>query len=188
MAKGPTYVVQYRRKREGKTNYKQRLDLLKSRESRLVIRKSNTRILAQIVDYCEDGDKVILSTDSKELAKYGWKYSGKNLPAAYLTGFLCAKKALAKGKKQAILDIGLQASVKGSRLYAALKGAIDGGLKIPAKETVFPDESRIKGQHIAAYAESGAKFTGYEKTGADPKNIPAAFEEVKNNISKTINS
>jgi large subunit ribosomal protein L18 len=188
MAKGATYVVQFRRKREGRTDYKQRLDLLKSRGSRLVARKSNARMLTQIIDYSEDGDKVILCADSNELKKYGWKYSGTSIPAAYLTGFLCAKKAIAKGKTKAIMDIGLQVSVNGSRLYAVLKGAIDGGLEIPADESVFPDENRLKGQHIADYAQSEAapKFTGYKKAGADPKDIPSAFEEVKNNITNSL--
>jgi large subunit ribosomal protein L18 len=79
----------------------------------------------------------------------GWKHSTKNLPASYLTGLLLAKKAQEKGVKDAILDLGLQTPLKGSRLYAALKGVIDGGLDVPASEEVFPNEDRLKGSHVA---------------------------------------
>lgn len=190
MAQGASYVVQYRRKREGRTNYKSRLNILKSRKIRLVVRKTNKRILAQAVEYAEDGDKILATTDSNELKKYGWKYSGTNVPAAYLTGFLAAKKSISCGKDEAILDIGLQQSIKGSRLYGTLKGAIDGGLKIAAGENVLPDEKRITGAHIADYASSLDKneyekrFSGYAKAGIDPKNITKTFGEVKNNIEK----
>ena len=33
-------------------------------------------------------------------------------------------------------------------MYAALKGSIDGGLDIPAKDDVFPPEERLTGQHL----------------------------------------
>ena len=190
MAKGASYVVQYRRKREAKTNYKGRLDMLKSRTPRLVVRRSNKRMLAQLIDYAEEGDKVLMTTDSNELIAYGWKYSGTNLPAAYLTGYLAGKKALEKGMTGAVLDIGMQASVKGSRLYGVLKGAIDSGLKLPAGEKAFPDEKRLSGQHISDYAsklskaDHDKKFSGYIKAGADPKDMSKAFQEVKEKIAK----
>ena len=191
MAKGASYVVQYRRKRAGRTNYKKRLDMLKSRKPRLVVRKSNKRILAQIIEYAEDGDRINAAADSNDLKGFGWKYSGKNLPASYLTGFLCAKRSMAKGNKEAVMDIGLQPSVKGSRLYSALKGAIDSGMKIPSGEKAFPDEKRITGQHVAEYASKlskadyDKKFSGYVKAGADPKDMAKAFQEVKDKIAKT---
>ena len=50
MANKKTYTVPFRRKREGKTNYKKRLGLLKSKSLRLVVRKSNKHILVQLVD------------------------------------------------------------------------------------------------------------------------------------------
>jgi len=184
-------VVQYRRKREARTSYKSRLDMLKSRKPRLVVRRSNKRILAQVINYAEEGDRTIITTSSNELAKYGWNYSGTNLPAAYLTAYLCGKKALEKGLNEAVLDIGLQPSVKGSRLYSALKGAIDSGMKIPSGEKAFPDEKRITGQHVAEYASKlskadyDKKFSGYVKAGADPKDMAKAFQEVKDKIAKT---
>ena len=42
MARKAAYVVPYRRKREGKTDYKGRMNLLKSETTRLVVRPSNS--------------------------------------------------------------------------------------------------------------------------------------------------
>ncbi len=142
-------TIPYRRKREGKTNYKKRLELLKSGENRLIIRRTNKHIIFQIASYEPKGDKIIIGMTSKELEKHGWKHSGKNLPSAYLSGLLFAKKATQKGVKKAILDMGLRSPIKGSRIYSALKGVIDGGITIPSSEEVFPSEERIKGQHIS---------------------------------------
>ncbi|MEA3254511.1 MAG: 50S ribosomal protein L18 [Candidatus Altiarchaeota archaeon] len=191
MAKGAGYVVQYRRKREGKTNYKKRLNLLKSRKPRLVIRHSNKRVITQIIDYGKEGDIVIASADSGELMKYGWKFSTNNLPAAYLTGFLCTKRGIYKGSKEATLDIGLHPPIKGSRIYSALKGAIDSGLDVPKDDSVFKDEKRIAGNHVADYASTLDKkiyekrFSGYVKAGVDPKDITKSFREVKDEIEKS---
>jgi large subunit ribosomal protein L18 len=141
-------TVIYRRKREGKTNYRKRLELLKGRQNRLVIRRTNKHIIMQIVSYEPNGDKIIAGVTSRSLEAMGWKHSGKNLPAAYLTGLLLAKAAKKKSVDVAILDLGLQTPIKGSRLYAALKGAIDGGMAIPASDEIFPTAERIAGGHI----------------------------------------
>lgn len=139
--------VDFRRRRECKTNYHLRIKLLKAGKPRLVIRKTNKYIIAQIVKSEEAKDFTITYVNSKELKKLGWNYGFKNLPAAYLTGFLIAKKAEKQKIKEAIVDIGLQRSIKGSRIYAVVKGAIDGGLKIPCSEEMF-NEERIKGKHL----------------------------------------
>jgi len=140
--------VEYKRKREGKTDYKIRLKLLTSKKPRLVIRKSLKNIIAQITLYDQKGDKVVTSAHTNELKKLGWKFSRSNLPAAYLLGKLIGKKAISKNIKEAILDIGLSPSVKGSIFYAVLKGAVDSGLKIPCSKEILPSEDRIKGKHI----------------------------------------
>ncbi len=163
-----TYIVQYRRKREGKTDYKRRLGLLKSKRHRLVVRKSNRYIIAQIVEYKDNKDIVKVSATSNELKKFGWTENTLNIPAAYLTGFLCGLRARSKKIKDAILDIGLNPSVKGSRLYSTLKGAVDSGLEIPHDSSVLPDEGRITGKHIAEYRGK--------------KSILEEFEKTKNNI------
>lgn len=152
----------YRRKREGKTNYKQRLALLKSRKVRLVIRRTNKHIIMQLVSYHPDGDKVLVGVSSKALEKNGWKHSGKNTPAAYLTGMLLGQAAKKAGVAEAILDLGLQTPIKGSKLYAALKGAVDAGLNIPASAEVYPNEERIKGAHL----KNDAAAKDFEKVKA----------------------
>lgn len=141
-------VLPFRRKREGKTNYKKRLSLLKSGMPRLVIRKSNKHILLQLIEYKADGDHVVLTLSSKTLLKHGWNHSTKSVPAAFLTGFLFGKAAKEKRRAEAILDIGIQQHRAGTRIYAAVKGAIDAGMRIPVGEEVFPDGSRINGLHL----------------------------------------
>jgi len=138
--------VQYKRRRQNKTDYSARKTLLESGTTRLVIRKTNRYIIAQIVASKKAQDKVICSAFSKELVKYGLAetFSMKNLPDAYLTGYLCGKKAIKAGIKKAILDIGLIRSTKGNKIYAAVKGAIDSGLDIPCSEEILPKNEKIK--------------------------------------------
>jgi len=148
--------VQHRRKREGKTNYKKRLSLLKSRKPRLVIRKTNKSIIAQIVEYLPRGDHILCGINSRALRKEGWQFSTKNIPACYLTGIMLAKKIKEQlGKKgegqEFILDIGLQTSVKGSGIYAVVKGMIDNNIQVLCDEKVFPRPERIQGTHIIAH-------------------------------------
>lgn len=139
--------VAFRRRREHKTDYNLRIKLLQSNKPRLVIRKTNKYIITQIVKSEEARDITLVYTISKELSKFGWNYGFKNLPAAYLTGFLIAQKT--KGKiKEVIPDFGLQRSTKGSRIYAIIKGAIDGGLKVTCAEEMFPIEERLNGMHL----------------------------------------
>lgn len=141
--------IQYHRKKSGKTNYRKRLELLKNRTTRLVIRRSNKYLIAQIVAYEPSGDKVLIGTTSKELLKQGWKHSCKNIPASYLAGMMLGKKAQEKKIKKAILDLGLQTPAKGSKIYSLLKGAIDAGLEVPASDSIFPSEERIQGKHLS---------------------------------------
>ncbi len=149
MARNAIYRVKMRRRREGKTNYRKRLAYLKSGKPRAVVRKTLRYVIVQIVEYHDDGDKILVGVNSSHLKKYGWKGSFKNTPAAYLTGYLAGKLALKKGIEKAVLDIGLQSPVKGSRVFAALKGMVDAGLYVPHSEEVYPSEDRIKGEHIS---------------------------------------
>jgi large subunit ribosomal protein L18 len=165
----PTYKMPFRRRREGKTDYKRRLRLLLSKKPRLVVRKSLKYIRAQIVEFNKKGDRTLVFAISKQLKNFGWNYSCDNLPASYLTGLLVGKRALEKGVKEAVLDLGLNPSTKGSRIYACVKGALDAGLKVNVSEEVLPSEERIKGMHISTYIQ---KF----------KNIPEDFEVVKKKI------
>ncbi len=192
MRRSRNLVLPHRRKREGKTDYRLRLKLLKSRKPRLVVRRSLNNITCQIVNFDKEGDKVVVSADSKELKKFGWKFHGGNLPSAYLTGLLCAEKAKKHKISEAILDLGLYESTPGNRLYSALKGALDGGLEVPHSEDVLPKPERISGQHISEYAENLKKsspskykkvFSSYLKGKTDPKEMPKVFEQAKRKIS-----
>ncbi len=186
MARNAVYVVKFRRRREGKTNYRKRLKLLLSKKPRFVVRKSNCYIVTHIVEFDRKGDRTIAYAHSGELRKFGWPYSCKNTPAAYLTGLLCGLRALKKGIKGAILDIGLHTPSRGAKVFAAMKGAVDAGLQIPHSEEILPSEERIKGLHIAEYAKSlkndSLIFSQYYKLGADPKKIASVFEECKERI------
>jgi LSU ribosomal protein L18P len=94
MARTGRYKVKFRRRREGKTNYYKRREMIKSGLPRLVIRKTNNYIIAQVVTAKVTGDVVIVSATSKELVRLGWKGGTKNTPAAYLVGLLIGYKAL----------------------------------------------------------------------------------------------
>jgi len=181
MAKGPRYNVPMRRRREGMTNYRQRLALLKSGTSRLVIRISNKYVSAQLINLGPIGDETIVSISSKDLLSYGWKAPTNNLPASYLSGFLLGKKALAIGIKEAVLDIGLHSGTKGSKAFAAHKGAIDAGLEIPHSEVAFGSWERIRGEHIAKFAE---KTNNKLSNDFDLTTLPIHFDEILENLKE----
>lgn len=141
------HKTQKRRRVEYKTDYQARFSFLKSENPRLVVRKSNRYILAQISEVNLAQDKVLARMDSKQLLEKGWPKekagSLKSLQACYLTGFFLAKNI--KGKiKQVSLDSGLYRNIPGSRIYAVVKGAIDGGLIIPHDKQILPSEERLK--------------------------------------------
>ena len=192
MAYGPAYKVDYRRKRKGLTNYRKRLKMLSSGKPRLVVRRSNNAITCQIISYDAKGDKTIVAASALDLKKYGYKGHTGNIPAAYLTGYMCGLKAKKHKIMEAILDIGLYRSTKGANLYAALKGAVDAGIKIPHNEKIMPEERRIRGHHIADYAKIlKAKepqqyekiFSGLLKNKMLPEQMVEHFEEVKKKIT-----
>jgi large subunit ribosomal protein L18 len=137
-----------RRRLQKKTDYKARFALLKSEMPRLVIRKSNRYITAQIVSSKIAQDSVLVSLNSQILLKKGWPKeklgSLKNLAAAYILGFLVAKESLKKGVKEAILDFGMHRNIHKSRIYAVLKGAIDSGLNVSHDSKILPTIEDIK--------------------------------------------
>lgn len=177
-----------RRRREGLTDYRMRLKLAKSGLPRLVIRKTNRYIIVQVIKCKEGGDETILTVTSKKLLEYGWKGGLKNLPASYLTGLLAGIQAKKKGLKRAIVDIGLHKPIKGSRVFAAVKGFIDAGVDVPAGEEIFPDEDRIKGAHISEYyrriREEGLETKQFSKIGDIYEELEKHFDEVKKRILK----
>lgn len=190
MAHKSNFKIPFRRRREGKTDYAARMKLISYDKSRLVVRLSNAQAIVQIIDYTPEGDITLAAAVSKELPKFGYLGSTSNLSAVYLTGYLAAKRALAAGVDSAILDIGLKSPIKGSKVFAALKGAVDAGLDIPYGDSIIPADERIRGEHVAEYAESldddevKAKFSQYFERGLNPVDLPKNFDETKENIDE----
>jgi large subunit ribosomal protein L5e len=181
------FQVKFRRRRIGKTDYYQRKRLILQRKNkyntakwRFVVRRTNQRIICQVVWSTLKGDKVKASADSFELRKWGVTAGLTNYASAYATGLLCSRRLLAildkenegkmehklsttfdlktepgedvdlkelcekKGIEQrpftCYLDLGLARATKGNRVFAAMKGAIDGGINIPHSDSIFPSE------------------------------------------------
>ena len=115
-------------------------------------------MICQVIYATIKGDVTICAAYSHELPKYGMKAGLTNYAATYATGLLCARRLLTKydlaetyegntenlgedynveaeGDRRPFkcyLDTGLVRTSTGSRVvFAALKGAVDGGLDIP---------------------------------------------------------
>ena len=195
MPEGPSYRLAFRRRKEGKTDYKSRRALILSGMPRLVVRGTLNHMIVQIVKAGVTGDSVVNSAHSHELTKtYGWQGDCGNLPAAYLTGFLCGLRAVNNGVKKSVLDIGLQASSRGGRIFAAFKGTIDAGVTVPHDESMLPNESRISGKHIADYANQLAssdpegyqrRFSKYLSRGLRPEQLAEHFSVTKKKIEES---
>ena len=146
---GPRYSVKPRRRREGKTDYRKRLKLLRSGKVRMVVRKSLKNTQIQFVEYKEGGDNTLASANSDELVnKYNWKFSTSTTPAAYLTGILAGKRAKKKGIDECVIDTGRHSPVTGSKVFASIKGILDAGVECPHNEEKIPNEDRIMGKHL----------------------------------------
>jgi large subunit ribosomal protein L5e len=228
------YQVKYRRRREGKTDYYARKNLIiqdknkyNSPKYRLVVRVTNKDIITQIVSAKITGDFVLAAAYAHELTRYGMPVGHTNYAAAYATGLLLARRVLQKlqlsdkyqgqteitgedynveplvdGPKPffALLDIGLSRTTTGSKIFAALKGAADGGIEVPHSETRFVGfdkeqkklnaeilRKHIFGGHVKDYAahlkgEDPAKyeklFSQYTKNKIDPTKLDAAWAAV----------
>jgi len=191
---------------------------------RLVVRITNTSVICQIVYARIQGDIILASAYSTELPKYGVKCGLTNFAATYCTGLLCARRALAilgladkyEGKAKAdgetfivdaiedgprpfkvFLDVGLRRTSTGARIFAAMKGAADGGLYIPHSDRRFPgyDEETNKldaevlrnyiyGGHVADYMrvlkeededKYNHHFSKYIKAGISADNIESIY-------------
>ncbi|KAJ1914016.1 60S ribosomal protein L5 [Mycoemilia scoparia] len=157
---------------------------------RLVVRFTNTDVICQVVYAKIQGDFVLASAYSHELPRYGVKAGLTNWAAAYCTGLLVARRTLAKlgladkyqgvetadgefyeveaieGEPRpfkAFLDVGLKRTTTGAKVFAAMKGAADGGIFVPHSEKRFPGfdaekgldaevlRSYIFGGHVANY-------------------------------------
>ncbi len=181
-------ALDYRRRREALTDYRKRLALIRGNAERVVVRKTNKRIIGEIIRYEEKGDKVLVYADSGALyAKYGWP-ARSNRPTAYLTGMLLARRARQGGREgsEYILDIGLSSPVKNSIPFVFAKGCIDGGIKLKAgfemKEGIY-NYSNIEYAKKSSVAEAKVRQYGrFLKDGIAIEGLPALFESTKKKI------
>jgi large subunit ribosomal protein L5e len=97
------FQVKYRRRREGKTDYRARIRLVTQDKNkyntpkyRFVVRFTNKDVVAQIVASKLAGDVVLAAAYSHELPRYGLKVGLTNYAAAYCTGLLLARRLLKK--------------------------------------------------------------------------------------------
>lgn len=180
------YKAIKKRRRLALTDYSKRIAMLKSDLPRMVVRRSNRGILAQVVVFQPEGDRVLTSVSSKMLGKFDWQ-PRSNTPTAYLTGLMLAKRAKKLEIKELVLDIGLSKPGRSAVAFAAAKGAADGGL--PVLNGITIDEKRLRGGHIADYAksikgkpEAVRQFSGYAEQKVDPEKIGEMFENAKKKI------
>ena len=192
MSSGKKYTVKLRRKLEGKTNYIKRVKYLSAKKHRIVVRTHLNNIILQLVKFDSQQDRVIITTHSKELKKYGWPYHRGNIPSSYLTGYLFGKKLVKNKIPEVIIDFGVFTPVKKSRSYAALKGVIDAGVQTNhTQEDIFPEESKLVGNHIKDYFTNFTtiqthQFSRYKQKNLDISKIEVVSKEVKNLINKEI--
>ncbi len=181
--------IKFRRRREAVTNYKKRLEMVKSGLDRIVLRKTNTRILAQVARYSPKGDVVLVQADSNELSTYKWP-GRANRPTAYLTGLLLAKKYKDAKSREHILDTGLASPVKNSIPFVFEKGCIDGGMKVRSgvkmdEKTYNASDSKFASELKSKSPDKYKKqYSAYIKEGVDPESMQKLFNEVKEKIIK----
>lgn len=199
---------------------------------RLVVRFTNKDIITQIVSAKIIGDQVLAAAYAHELTRYGFPVPHvTNYAAAYATGLLLARRVLTKlnladkyqGNTQvdgndynvealddgpnpfrALLDVGLRRTTTGSKLFAVLKGATDGGLDVPHSERRFVgyDEEGKKadaevlrkyifGGHVSEYmkllaeedeAKFNKQFSLYVKAGIKADDLQNVWAKVHKNI------
>jgi large subunit ribosomal protein L18 len=186
------YVQIFRRRRDGKTDYRKRRGIIQGRKPFLTVRVSNNYVYGQIVRAAPQGDITLCSTSSRNLAKrYGWKGSAKNIPSAYLTGYLLGKTAQSKKISETGVYSGVSRFVHGSRMAAFLGGVKDSGLGLEFDEKILPDEKRKNGSHISDYAKKltqedspkyNAVFSKSLSKGFKPEDYPSLFDRVKDSI------
>jgi len=193
LVKHAKYIALFRRRREGKTNYRRRKKAVLSKRPLLYVFVSGKNTSIQILSPRLSGDRVLASVNSRELLEYGWKSSRRSIPGAYLTGLLLGAKAQAAGVKDAILYTNVRAYHAGGRTAAAVKGIVDAGFKLPVGEESLPKADRVSGKHVAEFAAKlketdhdryAARFSNLLKAGVKPEELTQHFEATKAKILK----
>jgi len=169
--------VKPKRRRQAKTDFYARRRLTcqdknkyDSRKYRLVVRRTCSKFIAQIIFSTMTGDKVLCAAESSELKAYGLTAGLTNYSAAYATGLLLARRLLKqvgldntykanaevngeyfnvdedvqdKRPFKALLDVGINTTTTGTKIFGVMKGACDGGINVPHKTKRFPGYSRV---------------------------------------------
>ncbi|MGQ9780914.1 MAG: 50S ribosomal protein L18 [Nitrososphaeria archaeon] len=186
-----THIQVYRRRREGKTDYRLRKKVVASRLPFVTIRVSNKNVLLQVIRAEPSGDVALGSVQSRQLQKFGWPFSRKSIPACYLCGLMLGLRVKDKVGSRAVVYMGVEPYIVGSRAAAAIKGLIDGGLKVEANPETFPDEEKIRGEHIVSYAKKlkasdldlyNRRFSNYVREGVDVEELSSVFDKVRKAI------
>jgi len=202
---------------------------------RLIVRITNKDVVAQIAYATLDGDIILAAAYGHELSNYGIPVGHTNYASVYAVGLLVARRHLAKlgldkdfvgntanvadefrveasgeGRRpfHAIFDAGLARTSTGARIFAGLKGAVDGGLDIPYSVSRFTgykksDEGKggalnaevfrkyILGGHVAAYltklqekdeAKYKVQFSQYIKHGVTGAKLESLYVEAHKKI------
>lgn len=97
------FQVKFRRRRQGKTDYKARRALViqdknkyATAKYRLIVRFTKRDIVAQVAYSTIQGDVIIAAAYSHELPEYGLKVGLANYSAGYCVGLLIARRVLTK--------------------------------------------------------------------------------------------
>ncbi|KAG4971836.1 hypothetical protein JHK85_038257 [Glycine max] len=172
------YQVKFKRRREGKTDYRARIRLINQDKNkyntpkyRFVVRFSNKDIVAQIISASIAGDLVLATAYSHELPRYGLEVGLTNYAAAYCTGLLLARRVL----KTLEMDEEYEGNVE---------GALDGGLDIPHSDKRFAGFDKEKKEldaEILAEDEPEkyqSHFSEYIKRGIEADGIEALYKKV----------
>jgi len=209
-----------------------------NRKYRLIVRFTNRQCICQIAYATIRGDIMVAQASSTELTGFGIPVGHKNYAAAYCTGLLVARRVLKKfnldekfkGKEEingeeyhvedeeteqkplkVILDVGLQTTCVGARMWGALKGAVDGGLHVPHTTKNFPGykaaeekgqeaeydaeahKDRIFGKHVQEYMEMmkeedptkyEAHFAKYIAEDKEGDNVEEMYTEAMEKIKE----
>merc|ERR1712109_150405 len=168
------YQVKFRRRREGKTDYFARKRLVVQDKNkyntpkyRMIVRSSNTDVTCQIAYARLEGDIVIctgllLARRILQKFKLDSVYEGNTNVDGSM--YAVEDNDDGPGAFRACLDVGLARTSTGAKVFAAMKGAVDGGLDIPHSEKRFPGydaeskelnadvhRAHIFGGHVADY-------------------------------------
>ncbi|KAK4717625.1 hypothetical protein R3W88_015963 [Solanum pinnatisectum] len=176
------FQVKFKRRREGKTDYRARNRLINQDKNkyntpkyRFVVRFTNKDIIAQIVSASIAGDMILASAYASELPRFGLKVGLTNYAAAYCTGLLLARRVLTKlemdEEYQGNLDVnGEDYSVEPAESRRPFRALLDVGLlRTTTGNRVF---GALKGALDGGIdiPHSEKRFAGYSK---DSKQLDA---------------